>query len=328
MTSDARGRRETFALPVLPSSSFLLPPSSFLLPPSALNSPPLCYAPDRPPRKPEQRLPPGTVDSHCHVFEDEAKYPLAAERSYTPHACPLDEYLDLCKVLGIERTVQVSASVYGFDNSLTLDVIEKLGQKRARGIAGLRPDVTTAELKRLHHGGMRGMRLSTMMKGYGGTEAIDTYAAKLKPFGWHLQLHVHHGHELAQLEGQLTQCPVGIVFDHFGRTRGGEGVAAPGFQALMRMLKARDDFWVKLSSWYRLSDSGAPDFADMRPLAQALVTAHPDRCVWGSNWPHPGSSVVPPNDGDLVDQFCDWVPDERARRMILLENPERLYGFD
>src|SRR5512146_1946072 len=112
--------------------------------------PPLCQGPDREPRKPKHAIPPGTVDCHCHVFEDEARYPLAADRSYTPPPCPLSEYLGICAVLGIERTVQVNASVYGFDNSVTLDVIEKLGQKRARGIAGVRPDISSSELEKLH----------------------------------------------------------------------------------------------------------------------------------------------------------------------------------
>ena len=35
-----------------------------------------------------------------------------------------------------------------------------------------------------------------------------------------------------------------------------------------------------------------------------------------------------PNDGDLVDQIAVWVPDEAVRKRILVDNPERLYGFE
>lgn len=296
--------------------------------PTAGSTPPLCLPPDPHPRKPGFTIPAGATDCHCHVFEDQARYPLVAARSYTPHLCTLSDYLAMCEVLGVQRTVQVNASVYGFDNSVTLAVIAELGQKRARGVAGLSADATAAEIERLHRGGMRGVRLSTMVKGYGGTELIDAFAEKLKPLRWHIQLHVDKSAELAALEQQLVDVPVPIVFDHLGRTRGGEGVDAPGFQALLRMLKARDDFWVKISSWYRLSDAGSPDYADMAPLAQALVATRPDRCVWGSNWPHPVSPVAVPNDGDLMDQFCSWVPDEKTRKMILVDNPAQLYGFD
>jgi 2-pyrone-4,6-dicarboxylate lactonase len=55
----------------------------------------------------------------------------------------------------------------------------------------------------------------------------------------------------------------------------------------------------------------------------------PDRVVWGSNWPHPNRYAENdvPNDGDLIDVFCDWVPDAATRERILVANPARLYGF-
>ena len=294
--------------------------------PDASLEPPHCPAPHGA-RKPRHGLPRGATDCHCHVFEDPRRYPLAQGRSYTPPLCTLDDYLALCKVLGVERTVQVNASVYGFDNSVTLDVIARLGQHRARGVAGLSPDARAEHIERLHAGGMRGMRLSTKVKGYGGTDAIETMAAKVKPFGWHVQLHVGRSAELAPLERRLLRTPVPLVFDHLGGARGSEGVDAPGFQTLLRVIRQREDCWVKISSWYRRSDRGAPDYADMKPLAQALVDARPDRCLWGSNWPHPECTVAMPNDGDLVDLFCEWVPDEMVRRQILVDNPARLYGF-
>ncbi len=34
-----------------------------------------------------------------------------------------------------------------------------------------------------------------------------------------------------------------------------------------------------------------------------------------------------PNVGDLLDVLADWVPDEAARRRVLVDNPARLYGF-
>jgi predicted TIM-barrel fold metal-dependent hydrolase len=34
-----------------------------------------------------------------------------------------------------------------------------------------------------------------------------------------------------------------------------------------------------------------------------------------------------PNDGDLADLLSEWIPDETLRRKVLVDNPERLYGF-
>src|SRR3954467_11500513 len=126
---------------------------------------PACIGPHPNPGKPRHKLPPGSTDCHCHVFEDPAKYPFTELRSYTPPYLPLARYIAMCKTVGLSRTVQVNASVYGFDNSLTLDMIAELGQERARGVAGVNPDITGKELKRLDAGGMRGARLSTHVKG-------------------------------------------------------------------------------------------------------------------------------------------------------------------
>jgi predicted TIM-barrel fold metal-dependent hydrolase len=34
------------------------------------------------------------------------------------------------------------------------------------------------------------------------------------------------------------------------------------------------------------------------------------------------------NDGDMFDHLAEWLPDEELRRQVLVDNPERLYGFD
>lgn len=290
--------------------------------------PPLCPPPDSAPRRPRVSLPPGTVDCHCHLFDRFDRYPLATGRSYTPARATLEQYLALCATLGIARTVQVNASTFGYDNAITLDAIATLGQHRARGVCGVPPDVTRSELERLHAGGMRGARLSTHVKGYGGAELLDELARKVAPLGWHIQLHVSDSAELAAIESGLMACASPIVFDHLGGARGADGVTAPGFQALLRVLTRRNDCWVKISSWYRRTSAPAPDYADMRPLVEALVSARPDRCVWGTNWPHPVWHGVMPNDGDLVDLVCTWVPDAENRRRLFSENPARLYGFD
>jgi predicted TIM-barrel fold metal-dependent hydrolase len=286
-------------------------------------------------------LPAGATDCHCHVFVDDPRYPMVAHRTYTPQPAPLDDYLKMCETVGIERTVQVSASVYGFDNTLTLDVIRQLGQHRARGVAGVRSDVTHAELESLYADGICGVRLSTHVKGYGGTELIGLLAPRVAAAGMHLQLHLEHVDELAALEADLLKTPAPLVFDHLGCVRGGDGPGSRGFQALLRILRQRDDCWVKISSWYRRSATGGPAYEDMKPLALALIDARPDRAVFGTNWPHPGlfapgqpagaarqaASAVIPNDGHLIDVFCDWVPDETLRRRILADNPAGLYGF-
>ncbi|HWI14245.1 MAG TPA: amidohydrolase family protein, partial [Burkholderiales bacterium] len=191
-------------------------------------TPPLCAEPDRNPRKPRHAIPAGTIDCHCHVFEDQKQYPLNPNRNYTPPLCTREQYLQMCATLGIARTVQVNASVYGPDNTVTLDLIAALGQDKARGVAGLALDTSSAVVERLNAGGFRGVRLSTSVKGYGGTDAMEPMSAKVRPFGWHIQLHVGKSAELAQHEARIVKLPVPIVFDHLGCVRGAEGVSSPG----------------------------------------------------------------------------------------------------
>jgi 2-pyrone-4,6-dicarboxylate lactonase len=88
--------------------------------------------------------------------------------------------------------------------------------------------------------------------------------------------------ELAELEEQLLRTDVSLVFDHLGCARGEDTVGHPGFQALLRILRQRNDCWVKVSSWYRRAQAGPPDYADMRPLVQSLVDTRPDRLVWAT----------------------------------------------
>jgi len=95
--------------------------------------------------------------------------------------------------------------------------------------------------------------------------------------------------------------------------------------SLLRLLEAGNT-WVKLSAPYETSKSGPPRYDDVGVLAKALVAARPDRCVWASNWPHPGRSV-PPDTADLLELLREWAPDEAIRRRILVDNPATLYGF-
>lgn len=308
-----------------PAGRHAVPATPTLGPPAAA---PRCEGP-RPATPPRERLPAGTVDCHAHVFEDPSRWPLVEPRTYTPAPAPLEAYVAMCRTLGITRTVQVSASVYGDDNALTLHVIEAFGREHARGVAGLGAMPDAAGLRRLHEGGMRGVRLSTHVQGYGGVDRLTELGPLLAPLGWHVQLHVDRIDEFDALKPRLLAAPLPLVFDHVGCARGRDGTASAGFRAMLDVLTRRDDAWVKLSSWYRRSHRGAPDYEDMRPLVQAVVEARADRVVWGSNWPHPNlfEAAAVPDDGHLVDRFQAWVPDAQLRHAILVDNPARLYGF-
>lgn len=284
--------------------------------------PPLCAGPDLRPRKPSFALPRGATDCHAHVFGPKERYGHASDRLYTPPAVFLKDYLHMLDALGIERAVLVQSGVHGTNNSVIADAIAQ-SQVRLKGIALIGENISDAELDKLAAAGIRGFRSNLVAKTGVQFDAAKKLARRVKPLGWHVQflLDIERFPDLDQV---LADFPVEVVIDHMGRpdTRG--GIAAPGFQALIRLLK-NGRGWSKLSAPYRTSTRAFP-YADITPFAHALVAAAPERLVWGSDWPHVMLDTPMPNDGDLCDLLAVWVPDSATRKKILVDNPQRLYG--
>jgi predicted TIM-barrel fold metal-dependent hydrolase len=201
---------------------------------------------------------------------------------------------------------------------------------RFRGVAVLGDDVSEREIAAMHAAGVRGARLNIVDVKTGKGELplahIERLADRIKPFGWHIEF-LMHVDEFPELDRMLARLPVDCVFGHLGYVRADKGVQSAGFQALLRLMRA-GHAWVKLTGPYRISTGPLPH-ADTQPFADALVTAAPDRLVWGSDWPHVKTEwTIPlPNDGDLADLLARWVPDADTRRRVLVDNPARLYGF-
>ena len=113
----------------------------------------------------------------------------------------------------------------------------------------------------------------------------------------------------------------GVIVDAIAHSKGRlKGIA------LIRLLQSGRG-WSKLSAPYRTPAQPFP-YADIVPFAHALVTAAPDRLVWGTDWPHVMLDASMPNDGDLADLLATWVPDAAVRKRILVDNPARFYGFE
>ena len=154
-------------------------------------------------------------------------------------------------------------------------------------------------------------------------DAAPRLAERIRARGWHIPFFLDTN-AMPDIDREMTKLPVDIVIDHFGHLQTAHGIQAPGFQTLLRLARF-DRCWFKLIGPYR-SSARPPMFPDVTPFARALVKAAPERCVWGTDWPHPNASFMP-NDGDLADMLLDWVPDEAQRNRILTANPARLYGF-
>jgi predicted TIM-barrel fold metal-dependent hydrolase len=283
----------------------------------------LCQAPREVTRKPKLVAPKGACDTHLHIFGDPARYPFTPQRSYTPPVCDEAAYLRMAQTIGIERMVVVQASVHGFDNSCTLDAVTNFGLDRARAIVQISADTPDAELKEMHERGARGVRFITFAAGGAPLDQLKGVARKIAPYGWHIQMYVQPD-KWGELGPIVRDLPVEVVLDHLGGFSATTSQNDPAFVTVLKLLETRKA-WVKLAG-YRASVAGHP-FDDVAWLAKALIACAPERCVWGSDWPHPHLPDYMPDDGDLLDLLLDWAPDEAVRARILADNPARLYGF-
>jgi 2-pyrone-4,6-dicarboxylate lactonase len=278
-------------------------------------------------RAPKWKLPPGSTDCHAHVFGPQTRFPYLSDASYIPHDATPEDYARMLRAIGCDRAVLVQPSVYGTDNSAMIAALRS-GVSAFRGVAVVEEDVTDRELEDMHDAGVRGIRINLASDTPGLTLAqAPALAKRLKAMGWHLQFFMDL-RKIADAEEKLAGLDIDIVIDHFGRSQAEDGVQSSAFQTLVRLV-TRDNVWAKLIGPYFLSKD-APLYADVTPLARALVAAAPDRVVWGTDWPHPavGRLGLPvPNDGDLAEMIPEWIVDEGQRKRVLVDNPARLYQF-
>ena len=284
-------------------------------------------------------VPAGACDCHTHIFGDSRRFSFTPSRAYTPETASIEEMRALHRTLHTDRVVIVQPSVYGTDNACTLDAIRQLGSD-ARGVAVIDDKTPDAALDKMARGGIRGIRVNLEAAGLtdpaAGRRRLQAAIQRVKSRTWHVQVYTRLS-VIKGLEDQVLASPISIVFDHFGGAEASLGVRQPGFDALLNLVRTGHAY-VKVSGAYR-SSTQLPDYADVAPLAKALIAANPQQVLWGTDWPHPDSSPVtgrkptdvapllPIDDGRVFNQLATWAPDATERRMILVDNPARLYGF-
>jgi predicted TIM-barrel fold metal-dependent hydrolase len=281
----------------------------------------------------------GACDCHSHIF-DPQRFPFAIPRSYTPEPASIAETRALHRALHVERIVIVQPSVYGTDNACMLDAVKQLGSI-ARGIAVIDEKTPDSVLEQMQRAGVRGVRINVVSTGQSDPAvarrlfqaAVDRIKTRRN---WLIQIYAPLS-VIESIKDQVMAAPMPIVLDHFGGAQAQLGVGQPGFDTLLNLARTGKAH-VKLSAPYRAS-AQPPDYVEIAPLAKALIAANPQRILWGSDWPHPNISLPPGqkftdvlplfqiDDGRVFNQFVLWAPDAAVRKMILVENPAKLFGF-
>jgi 2-pyrone-4,6-dicarboxylate lactonase len=270
--------------------------------------------------KPAFPVPAGSCDSHFHVFEP--GYQHVPNPLYTFPDGTLEQYLRLTDALGIDRMVLVQPTYYGTDNSLTLEVLRRLGS-RCRGVVRIEEDTSDADLDHYHELGVRAIRLDLFARADWSTADIISYvrrmASRATPRGWHIQFYTP-GTIVRDLLPFLADLEDNFVIDHMGYMLEADGTTEADFERLLGVLKG-GHCWIKLTGPYRIAKK--KPLASVEPLGKALVATRSDRLLWGSDWPHLPDGQR--DTGELLNLLQDWAPDEADRERILVQAPDQLF---
>ena len=272
---------------------------------------------------PKLKAPANATDCHHHVYN--AKFPVDPKATLRPADARVEDYRALQKRIGTTRNVLVQPSTYGTDNRWHLEALAAFGPQ-ARMVAVVDDKVSTDDLKRMHGLGVRGIRFNLAQAGATTPEMMEPLSKRINDLGWHIQINAPAA-KIMEVMPILERLPSPIVFDHLAHIPQPDGVNHPLY-GKVRGLMDKGRTWVKLSGAYADTKVGPPTYADSSAVARAYAKAAPERCVWGSDWPHPSEqSKQLPDDAVLFDLLTDWVPDEKVRYRILVENPAVLYDF-
>jgi predicted TIM-barrel fold metal-dependent hydrolase len=277
-------------------------------------------------------------DSHVHIIGPIAQYPQVKTRNYLAPPASLDALTRAATPRDVNRYVIVQPSFYGTDNAVLLESLDVLGP-RGRGVAVIDPvETSKATLEDCAARGVRGLRINLYSSGKAPpgqlAREFRAMANVAGAMGWHVEV-IAPIAILVEAATLLVRTDVTMVIDHYGVYGHSRPESAAG-RVLLELLEL-PHVWMKLSAPYRVSDNPLETQPDPAWLAAILECAR-ERCVWGSDWPHTpahdaqhGPDVVgvyrPLPYAALVDDFTGALKSDELARMILSDNPARLYEF-
>jgi predicted TIM-barrel fold metal-dependent hydrolase len=286
------------------------------------------FPPDPNPKKPRITVPPGSWDTHFHIFGPPNRFPYAESRRYTPPTAPIEHWLAISSAIGIERGFVVTPSVHDLDPAVTLDAIAR-ADGRIRGMIRANSSLDDAAVRRLHGGGIRGLRFpfaKVVRRDFDENE-FHANIARIEPLSWVVEFQID-GNMLEEHADLIGNVPLPTVIDEFAGIHPKDGLDQPAFRTLLDLL-AKPNVYLKLICPDRFLAMGE-SYESIVAMSRAVIEKAPDRIIWGSDWPHSYvfEANAMPNDGDLIDMLLDFAPDETARNKILVDNPARLFDFD
>ena len=278
-------------------------------------------------------------DCHVHVVGPIDEFPQVQGRAYTASLATMEMLRAAASPVGVGRFVLVQPSFYGGDNSYLLRTLDGLGG-HGRGVVVFESvGASPGQIRQYAKRGVRGVRVNLYSKfRMSGTgvlaDVLSRCAAQFPDESWHVEI-IAPLSVLISAEPAIAASTVPIVIDHYGLP----GDVQPHSETGRRLLDLVElpHVWVKLSAPYRM---GVDPLATAPPGAwlAALLRAAPDRCVWGSDWPHAprrqdqtgqeaAVSYRPLDYCRVLGDFIAALGLPNIAERVLRTNPARLYGF-
>lgn len=270
------------------------------------------------------KLPAGIIDTQNHIYDNRfAGHP---DGPAVPQGCPnTQDYLQMAKWLGIERTVITIGNAHQTDNESLLAVIAELGDM-ARGVAAITADTSDAEMTRLMDGGIVGARIMDLPGGAVKFDQLLAVDALTAPRGLMIAVQFD-GNTLLEKAPDLHKVTSNYVIDHHAKFFKPVDPKGPEVDEIKRLID-KGNCYFKFAACYESSTAGAPGYDDVAAVAREIAAYAPDRIIWGTNWPHNAATRTEdyPDEMELLEVALSWIaPADHAK--VLVTNPERLFGF-
>lgn len=276
--------------------------------------------------KPSTPMPKGTVDTQMHMYlPDFPALPGGPGLPSSPLPTP-DDYRKTMDWLGIDRVVITQGNAHQFDNSCLVACLAEMNNV-ARGVAVITGQTGDEEMLRLADAGIVGARIMDLPGGAIGLDGLEGIDARANAYDWCVAIQFDGSHILDH-EPRLMALKSDWILDHHGKFFAGAAPDSPQIDAVKRLID-KGNCWFKFAGCYESSRTGAPDYQDIAAVAREIAAYAPERIIWGTNWPHNNARRTEdyPDDADLIDTVLGWLPNDNARKLALVDNPEKLFKF-
>jgi len=255
------------------------------------------------------------IDTHFHLIR-----PAHSAAYQNKRKLSIDREWERCGIVG---GIAVQPSMYRFDNSHLLSILNRFPEK-LRGVAVVPQDVKIAQLEDLKRLGIIGLRLNMIDNPEQRSVPGPDFFKKTRDANLFLQVHAK-GIQLANVIDASIRYETSLVVDHIGKPDSSLGTDQSGFREMIGGAQ-EGSVMIKLSAPFRIADKDA-QFETASCFARCALDQAPlDRFLLGTDWPFLNCAKQPSMDCIQV-WFKKLLPRNSDFTKVAFDNASRLSGL-